>query len=88
MIRGLRYFHGSGDGPTVSLFETYTKLVSLAYVVEMGSGARGPSVVLAQDELEVEGVLRSNVPTLPILSSGPGDMQGFADNPRRGGRQL
>lgn len=70
------------------LFETYTKLVSLAYVVEMGSGAPGPSVVLVQDELEVEGMLRSNVPTLPILSSGPGDMQGFADNPRRGGLQL
>lgn len=75
--RGLRCFHGSGDGPAVSLFETYTKLVSLAYVVEMGSGVPGPSVVLVEDELEVEGMLQSNVPTLPILSSGPGEMQGL-----------
>lgn len=82
MSRGLRCFCGSEDGPAVSLFETYAKLVSLAYVVEMGSGAPGPSVVLLEDELEVEGMLWSNVPTLPILTSGPGDMQGFADNPR------
>lgn len=70
MSRRLRCFYRSRDSPSVSPFETYTNLVSLAYAVEMESGAADISVVLMGEELEVEEMLWSNVHIFPILSSG------------------